>query len=114
MARVIFMSRHHISKSEEEIIHHLHGKQLKIELNTTRWEHQCDFESFVAEHQRSDVHLYVVGPSKFLMYAMARHFHFYIITNNGNIEVHEIKNGKIERIYQRKKRGKRTRYFKRQ
>lgn len=94
MARVIFMSRHPLSKLEEDIFRHLHDKQLKIELNTSRWEHLSDFESYVAEHQRSDIHLYIVAPSKFLLYAMMRNFHFYIFTNNGNIEVHEIKKWK--------------------
>ncbi len=105
------MSRHPVTKSEEDILYHLHGKQLKIEQNPTRWENQNDFESFVKEHQHEQQYLYIVAPTKFLLYAMARNFHFYFFTNNGSIEVHEVKLGKIEALYTRRNKSKNVRHM---
>lgn len=109
--RVINTSRHKFTKSEEEIVHHLHGNQVKIEQNPERWEHLGNFLDFMAKHQESNIFLYVVAPLKFLLYAMSYGYHFYFFTNNGTVEVYEVKNRRIGRLYQRKKTNKRTRYM---
>lgn len=113
MARVINMSRHTLTKCEEEIVYHLHGNQIKIEQNPERWEHLGSFLDYVSKHQEANTYLYIVAPSKFLMYAMAAGYHFYFFTNNGTIEVYEVENKVISRFYQRKKPNKRIRYNKR-